>query len=161
MDIDELDVKLLSALSDSGRVRWSTLADQFGISPPAIADRVRRLEQVGAIRGYTVLLDAQRLGFGLTAFISVTLAHPHDRQPFLNYVQANPQIQSCHHVTGEGDYLLKICCAGTAALEQLLSEELKSLPGVVQTRTSIALSALKDEVTLPLSDLLKDFLEEE
>ena len=150
MDLDELDVKLLCALSDRGRVRWSTLAEEFGISPPAIADRVRRLEQSGAIRGYTVLLDAQKLGFDLTAFVAVTLAHPRHRQAFIDYVRAKPQVQSCHHVTGEGDYWLRICCAGTAELEQLLSEELKSLPGVVQTRTSIALSAVKDEVALPL-----------
>ena len=150
MEFDELDVKLLSALSHQGRVRWSALAEQFEVSPPAIADRVRRLEQSGAIRGYTALLDAQKLGFDLTAFISVTLAHPKHRQPFIDYVQANPQIQSCHHVTGEGDYLLRICCRSTAELEEILSEELKSLSGVTQTRTSIALSAVKDSVALPL-----------
>ena len=150
MDLDELDVKLLVALSSAGRVRWSALAEQFAVSPPAIADRVRRLEQIGAIRGYTALLDAQKLGFDLTAFIAVTLAHPQHRQTFTDYVQSKAQIQSCHHVTGEGDYLLRICCRSTAELEQLLSEELKSLPGVVQTRTSIALSAVKDEVALPL-----------
>ena len=150
MDLDELDVKLLIALRDRGRVRWSALAEEFGVSPPAIADRVRRLEQVSAIRGYTVLLDAQTLGFDLTAFITVTLAHPQYRRAFIDYVSAKPQIQSCHHVTGEGDYLLRICCRSTAELEQLLSEELKALPGIVQTRTSIALSAVKDEVGLPL-----------
>lgn len=150
MELDELDVKLLAALSDRGRVRWSALAEEFDVSPPAIADRVRRLEQAGAIRGYTVLLNAQTLGFDLTAFITVTLAHPRHRQAFIDYVRAQPQIQSCHHVTGEGDYLLRICCRSTAELEQLLSEELKALPGIVQTRTSIALSAVKDEVTLPL-----------
>jgi len=150
MELDELDVKLLAALSDRGRVRWSALAEEFGVSPPAIADRVRRLEQVGAIRGYTVLLDAQALGFGLTAFIAVTLAHPRHRQAFIDYVRSKSQIQSCHHVTGEGDYLLRTCCRSTAELEQLLSEELKALPGIVQTQTSIALSAVKDEVSLPL-----------
>ena len=154
MELDELDIKLLAALSLSGRVRWSALAEQFGLSPPAIADRIRRLEQIGAIRGYTALLDAQKLGVNLTAFIAVTLAHPQHRQAFIDYVQSKPQIQSCHHVTGEGDYLLRICCRGTAELEQLLSEELKSLPGVLQTRTSIALSAIKDEVALPLESLL-------
>ena len=158
MDLDELDVKLLSVLSRSGRVRWSALAEQFGVSPPAIADRVRRLEQSKTIQGYTVLLDARKLGFDLTAFISVTLAHPQHRQAFIDYVQLTPQIQSCHHVTGEGDYLLRICCAGTAELERILSEELKLLPGVVQTRTSIALSAVKDGVALPLGESLREDL---
>lgn len=151
MEFDELDVKLLAELSRQGRVRWSALAEQFEVSPPAIADRVRRLEQSGAIEGYTVLLNAEKLGFGLTAFVFVTLAHPRHRKAFVDYVQSNAQIQSCHHVTGEGDYLLRICCRSTADLEQILSEELKSLPGIVQTRTSIALSAVKDGAALPLS----------
>ena len=151
MELDELDVKLLAALMAEGRVRWSALAEQFGVSPPAIADRVRRLEQSGAILGYTVRLDAQKLGLDLTAFVAVTLARPDHRQAFVNYVQSSPQIQSCHHVTGEGDYLLRICCRTTAELEQILSEELKALPGVLQTRTSIALSAVKDSSVLPLS----------
>ena len=151
MELDELDIKLLVALMAQGRVRWSALAEQVGVSPPAIADRVRRLEQSGAILGYTVRLDVQKLGLDLTAFVSVTLAHPDHRQAFVNYVQSNPQIRSCHHVTGEGDYLLRICCRTTAELEQILSAELKALPGVLQTRTSIALSAVKDSAMLPLS----------
>lgn len=152
MELDELDVKLLAALSDRGRVRWSALAEELGVSPPAVADRVRRLEQAGAIQGYTVLLDAQTLGFALTAFVTVTLAHPQHRQAFIDYVQSNAQIQSCHHVTGAGDYLLRICCRSTAELEQLVSEELKALPGIVQTQTRIALSAVKDEVALPIEE---------
>ncbi len=133
-----------------GRVKWTTLADEFEISAPAIADRVRRLERAGIIKGYAAQVDAESLGFDLSAFISVTLSHPQHRQPFLDYVQANPAIQSCHHTVGEGDYLLRVCCQSAAELEQLLSEELKSLAGVVQTRTTISLRTIKETTVLPI-----------
>lgn len=151
MNIDALDEKILSALMIDARVKWAALADKFGISAPAIADRVRRLEKAGLIVGYTAQLDAVALGFDLTAFVSVTLSHPQHRASFIDYVQENPAVQSCHHVVGEGDYLLKIRCRNTAELEHLLSEELKALPGIVQTRTTISLRSLKDTTVISLS----------
>ena len=151
MDIDDLDVEVLQALIAEGRVKWSTLAARLGLSPPAIADRVKRLEKAGFITGYTVQLDAAQLGFNLTAFVSVTLARPEHRQAFLDYVQANDLIQTCHHIIGEADYLLQVMCRSTTELEQLLSEELKALPGIIQTRTTIALSAVKLGGRLPIS----------
>ncbi|MGB3292379.1 MAG: Lrp/AsnC family transcriptional regulator [Phormidesmis sp.] len=151
MDIDELDCNILAALADDGRVRWSALAEQFGVSAPAIADHVRRLEKAGVIEGYAVRLSPEALGFVLTAFVTVTLEHPRHRQEFIDYVHASQNIQSCHHVIGEGDYLLKICCRSTAALEHILSEEVKALPGIQQTRTTIALSTVKDTAVLPIT----------
>lgn len=150
MDIDALDKKILSALMAEGRVKWSALAEAFGVSAPAIADRVRRLESAGIVTGYHAQLNAEQLGFGLTAFVSVTLEHPQYRQGFVDYVQAQGLIQSCHHVVGEGDYLLKVCCRSTAELEHLLSEELKALPGIRQTRTTIALREVKASMALPI-----------
>lgn len=100
--------------------------------------------------GYTAQIDAAALGFGLTAFVSVTLEHPRHRQAFLDYVQSQGVVQACHHVVGEGDYLVQICCRSTAELERILSEELKGLPGVRQTRTTISLRAVKTDSVLPI-----------
>lgn len=151
MDWDELDWKILTVLSREGRVRWSALAEQLGVSAPAIADRVRRLEKEGVITGYAARLNAEKLNLSLSAFVSVTLEHPQYRQGFIDYVQACENIQSCHHVVGEGDYLLKLCCRSTADLERILSEELKALPGIQQTRTTIALSTVKDQAIAPIA----------
>lgn len=150
MEFDELDCKILSVLSREGRVRWSALAEQLGVSAPAIADRVRRLEKEGVVTGYAAQLNAEKLGLSLSAFVLVTLEHPQYRQRLIDYVQACENVQSCHHVVGEGDYLLKICCRSTADLERILSEELKALPGIQQTRTTIALSTVKDTAVLPI-----------
>ncbi len=150
MDIDSLDKKILQALSENGRTKWADLAGACGVSSPAIADRVRRLEKRGIIQGYTACLSPEALGQSLMALIFVTLERPEHRQPFLDFVQATPAVQECHHITGEGDYLLKVRCTGTAALEQILSEGIKGLPGIRQTRTAIALSTVKETTNLPI-----------
>lgn len=154
--LDALDLKVLVLLAQSARMTWAELANQIGISPPAAADRVRKLEEAGVIQGYAARLDASRLGYDLTAFIAVTLGQPRDREGFLTAVHSTPEIQECHHVAGEGDYLLKVRCRGTAGLERLITEQLKAIPGVMQTRTTIALSTVKETIALPLSKVELD-----
>jgi len=151
MAIDALDWQILSQLERHARMTWAELANQLGVSPPAAADRVRKLEEAGVIRGYLTQIDAHRVGYDLTAFIAVTLEHPRDRDGFLAEVDSNPAIQECHHIAGDGDYLLKVRCRGTQGLERLITHQLKELPGVAQTRTTIVLSTVKETIALPLS----------
>lgn len=153
MEIDELGYKILAALAADGRVRWSALAERFGVSPPAIAERVRRLEQSGVIEGYIAQMNPEKLGLALTAFVLVTLSHPQYRRSLIDYVERTARIRACHHVAGEGDYLLQVCCRSTAELEHLLSEELKVLPGIERTRTTIVLSTKKETLALPIEPI--------
>lgn len=151
MKLDDTDLEILKLLVGQGRMTWAELAGRLGLSAPATADRVRRLEDSGLIQGYSAILDAPQLGYGLTAFIAVTLDRPEHRAGFLACVQAQPEIQECHHVTGDDDYLMKVRCRGTADLEHLISEVLKQIPGVLKTRTLIALSTPKETTALPLA----------
>ena len=150
MNIDALDLKVLGQLMQQARMTWADLAAQLGLSAPAAADRVRKLEDRGVIQGYLTQVNPDSLGYGLTAFIAVTLEHSRDREGFLAQVQALPQIQECHHIAGDGDYLLKVRCQGTRGLERLITDVLKEIPGVVQTRTTIALSTVKETISLPI-----------
>ena len=122
------------------------------LSAPATADRVRRLEDRQIIKGYAALVDPEGVGLSLTAFIAVTLAHPQHRSAFIALVQSRPEIQECHHITGDDDYLLKIRCRHTKDLERLISDHLKNLPGLLRTRTMIALSTIKETPVLPLTE---------
>lgn len=133
-----------------GRITWSELAGILELSAPATAERVRRLEERKIIKGYTALIDPEAVGCELTAFIAVTLERPEHRVAFLQRVQELAEIQECHHVTGEDDYLLKVRCRNTRGLEQLVSENLKGLPGILRTRTTIVLSTTKETPVLPL-----------
>ncbi|MDJ0708124.1 MAG: Lrp/AsnC family transcriptional regulator [Leptolyngbyaceae cyanobacterium MO_188.B28] len=152
MSLDTLDLKIVRRLMHQGRMTWSDLANSLGLSAPAAADRVRRLEERGVIQGYSALIEPNSLGYNLTAFVSVSLERPEHRDAFLQKIGSLAEIQECHHVTGEDDYLLKVRCRGTQDLERLISEELKSLPGLLRTRTAIALSTVKETPALPIRE---------
>jgi Lrp/AsnC family leucine-responsive transcriptional regulator len=148
--LDALDLKVLRHLMAQARMTWAELAAQLGLSPPAAADRVRKLEERGVIQGYAARVNPQSLGYDLTAFVAVTLTHSRDRADFLAQINACAEIQECHHITGEDDYLLKVRCQGTQGLEQLITDHLKAIPGVVKTRTTIVLSTVKETTALPV-----------
>ena len=155
-DLDAIDLKVLQRLTAAGRLSWADLAAELDLSAPAAADRVRRLEQRGVIRGYTALLDPAAVGAGVTAFIAVRLERPKHRAAFLARVAALDAVLECHHVAGDDDYLLKVRLAGLAELEALVSDDLKSLAGVAGTRTTVALSTAKETPTPPLRAARRD-----
>jgi Lrp/AsnC family leucine-responsive transcriptional regulator len=148
--MDSLDYKVTRLLVKNGRATWAELGQALGLSPPAAAERVRKLEEHGVIKGYTALLDAESLGYGLTAFVLVTLAEQRKRGAFHAAVKKLEQIVECHHVAGDGDFLLKVRCRGTRDLDRLLVEELKGRMGVAQTRTTIVLGTVKETPNVPV-----------
>jgi len=152
MGFDVVDLQILRSLMSDGRKAWSELATELGLSPPAAADRVRRLEQNGVIRGYRAVIDPESVGCHLTAFVAVTLEKPQHRERFLKRIGRLPQIQECHHVAGDDDYLLKVRCENTRHLDQIISVEIKSLPGIVRTRTTIVMDTIKETSELPVPD---------
>jgi Lrp/AsnC family transcriptional regulator, leucine-responsive regulatory protein len=148
--MDEIDIKVLQQLMVQGRITWSELAGLLQLSAPATADRVRRLEEKGIIQSYAALVNPELIGCGITAFIAVTLDRPEHRQGFVDLVNQLPEIQECHHVTGDDDYLLKVRCTSTRSLEELISNQIKGLPGILRTRTTLALSTVKETPVLPI-----------
>jgi Transcriptional regulators len=153
--MDTNDIKALRLLQDEGRTSWSRLGELLGMTGPAAAERVRRLEEQGIIRGFTALIDPESVGLALTAFIALSLEKPAHREAFLKRVQALPEIQECHHCTGEDDYLLKVRCRGVSDLDRLINTELKSLSGVLRTRTTIVMRTSKDSPALALNAAAK------
>ena len=150
--MDDLDLKILNSISADARINWSDLAKQLHVSNPTIADRVRRMEERGVIRGYYARIDPEAVGAGLAALIFVTLEHPRSRPAFLKRVEALPQIQECHHITGDDDFLLKVRCGSTKELEELISVKIKGVAGVLRTRSVIVLSTVKETTVLPMRE---------
>ena len=146
--IDTQDRILLARLTEDARVSWAELAQELGLSAPAVAERVKRLKQRGLIRGFHAVLDPLALGFGLTAFVAVSLAHPRNRGAFLKTVRKRGKVKEAHHMAGEDDYLLKVHCRDTAHLEHFLTNILKAVAGVQRTRTSIVLGTAKELPTV-------------
>ena len=148
--MDDVDRKALLALMRNGRVTWAELGERLGLSAPAAAERARRLEEQGAIRGYAAVVDPGKLGFPLTAYVFVSIGDQRKRAGLLRLAGRHRQVVECHHVAGEDDYLLKVRCRGTADLEQFLSRTLKDQLGVARTRTTIVLSTSKEQADLPV-----------
>ena len=153
--MDALDRKIIELLTRDGRLSWADLAAELKLSGPAAADRVRKLEQRGVIRGYAALIDPAAVGLGVTAFVAVRLAVARRREALVKRMCALPGVLECHHVAGDDDYLLKVRVADLRALERFVSDELKVLDGIAGTRTTIALSTLKESVvpTLPAAEV--------
>jgi Lrp/AsnC family transcriptional regulator, leucine-responsive regulatory protein len=152
MSLDEIDSKVVQHLMAQGRMTWSELASLLELSAPAAADRVRRLEERQVIQGYGAIVNPAAVGCSLMALIAVTLEKPRHRSAFLQKVQDLAEIQECHHVTGDDDYWLKVRCQDTQDLERLISDEIKALPGILRTRTTIALSTVKETTVLPIKN---------
>ncbi len=148
--MDAIDSMLVEVLQVRGRESWAKLGEAANLTGPAVAERVRRLEDDGVIRGFCALVDPEALGANLTAFVSVTLEGADHRAAFLARVQALGEVQECHHVTGDDDYLLKVRCRTTRDLDRLISRDIKGVRGVTRTRTTIALATAKETARVAL-----------
>lgn len=147
--MDNNDLKVVRRLMEQARATWAELGTLLGLSAPAAADRVRKLEELGVIKGYAALIDPETIGCGLAALIAVTLDRPEQRPAFLEMVHRLAEVQECHHIAGVEDYILKVRCENTRDLERLITEEIKSLPGT-RTRTTVILSTVKESPVLPI-----------
>ena len=142
--LDDADQQLVELLQADGRATQSALAHAVGLSQPAVAERIRKLEARGIITGYVARVDARRLGKDITAFIGVGIEHPRYFDGFAKRIKVMADVLECHRVAGEDSYLLKVKTANTATLDALLVEGLRTIPGVTRTNTTIVLSAIQE-----------------
>ncbi|MGE0719683.1 MAG: Lrp/AsnC family transcriptional regulator [Alphaproteobacteria bacterium] len=154
--MDAIDRALLDAVQDDGRRPLASLATAVGLSTSAVNERLRRLHAEGVLTGTHGHVDPRRVGFDVCAFVEVLLAAPGDDVAFIAGVRGEPQVQECHHVTGDWSYLLKVRAHDTGDLERLVAGRIKTLPGVVRTRTTIALSSAKETAFLPCAGPRED-----
>ena len=136
--MEEIDRRIVSLLSRSGRMSFTELARQAGLSVSAVHQRVRRLETDGVITGYVALCDPEVIGLPLTAFVSIKpfdQAAPDDVPDRLKDLEA---IEACHSVAGDENYILKVRVSVPGDLEHLLTK-IRTVAGV-STRTTVVLS---------------------
>ena len=138
-ELDALDIQLLDALQRSARSTFAELGVRVGLRPPAVHDRVKRLEQRGFIRGYAARLDPKRLGVELAAFVSAYTTSDVEYERFHTAVARLPEVAEIHSVAGDESFVLKVMTRSTAHLDEFLSR-LKAIPGIARTRTTIVLS---------------------
>lgn len=143
--MDAADLRIVGLLQDNARKTQSEIAKEVGLSQPAVADRIRKLEERGVIVGYVARVDAAELGVDITAFIGVGIEHPKFFEGFTRKVRGLREVLECHRVAGEDSYLLKVKTKNTRSLDRLLVEVLRTLPGVTRTHTTIVLATIKED----------------
>src|SRR5947209_2980245 len=138
-ELDHLDLKILEALQRNARSTFAELGTLVGLKPPAVHERVKRLEGRGFVRGYAAQLDNRRLGLELLAFISCYTAPDCSYDAFTNALAGIPEVLEVHSVAGEESFVLKVMTRSTGHLDEVLTK-LKAVRGMARTKTTIVLS---------------------
>lgn len=134
------DAKILDILQRDGRRPYAELGAEVGMSGPSAHERVKKLEARGAIRGYAAILDPAAVGFGILAFTWITQAPGTAATDLTDDLAAIPEIEECHHITGEADYLIKVRARDTRDLERIL-RQVQATRHVFTTETDVVYSS--------------------
>ena len=152
VSLDRHSLQILAELQRDARQTVQQLSEAVGLSPTPCWRRIKEMEAAGVIRGYTALVDRERVGLGLHVMIEANLSQHTEElvRKFERAVAASPQIVRCVSTTGQADYILTVLAADIKAYEQFLHDTIFKLPGITHVRSSIVLKEVKQEVRLPV-----------
>jgi Lrp/AsnC family leucine-responsive transcriptional regulator len=154
MTFSNSDKKILRILQADGRMPNVALAEQIGMSPSPCLRRLKQLEDDGVISRYAAILDREKLGLGIMAFVEVKvpqIAEASIVDLFKDAVRREPSIIGCYLTAGQFDFLLTVVAQDMTAYSALAQNVLLRLPGVQDMRSSFVLEAIKDTTTLPIA----------
>lgn len=139
---DDTDFAILRMLSQDGRQSSSAIAAELGVSQPSVWRRIARLTEAGVLRGTRIVLDKERLGFGVTVFLGIKLATKGrvSLDDFERAVVSIPEVQTVEHVLGRYDYRLKVVARDIADFERILRRRVMTLPGAGDVEANVLLS---------------------
>lgn len=149
MSLDRIDRALLELLMEDCKQSLATLGEKVGLSPPAVLERVRKLEESGVVRGYHAQVDPRGVDLDIGAFIGVGIDHPRSIVTFEKKITDMPEVLECHHVTGRHTLMLKVRTENTESLHTLIGR-IRELPGVARTETMIMLATQIERQRLPV-----------
>ena len=149
-DLDAIDLQILDAMQGDARQSRADVARLVGLTAAAVHERIRKLERAGVIMQYAALLDPEKTGCDLLAFVEVFIDHPTREPAFLQAVGQMPQVQECHRVTGAATCLLKVRVHDRHALHKLILDRINAMQGVRGTETVVVLSTTKETPRLHL-----------
>lgn len=144
--LDRHDLAIIKALQEDGRLTVTALADKVGLSNTPCQVRLKRLQESGFITGFVALVDKTKLGLDHVAFVQVTLDSTSSRalNAFNEAVNHIPEVEQCHMIAANFDYLLKVRTKDMASYRMVLGESISTLPHVLQTSTFVVMESVKD-----------------
>ena len=151
--LGRIDRNILRILQKDGRISYTELARQVGLSVTPCIDRVKRMERNGYILGYSAQVCSQKLDAALVVFVQIRLNHTSQKnfEEFRRSVIDLENIQSCFLVSGNYDYLLKARVADMAAYRELLGHRILKLPAVQESTSYVVMEELKETMEVPIN----------
>lgn len=140
--MDHIDRKILQILSKDASITATEMTSMVNLSIPAINKRIQKLKDSGVIRRFTIQVDPEMVGKPICAFMLIVLQQGAGMDSVMEFIQSDPDILECSGVTGEYDYLLKICAPNVPALQKKINH-LKKKAGVVKSHTMLSLTEYK------------------
>ncbi len=152
--LDETDRKILEILQSRAKITNAKLSEEIGLSPAPTLERVKKLEQMGIITSYHAKLNPEKIGLGVTTFVLVTLTG-HNRiniESFVKQIDKIPEVIECHHITGAGDFIIKIIARDISSYQRLILEKVSDIKEIDNLQSMVVLSTYKDSKILPIPD---------
>ena len=147
MKLDDTDKKILMFLQRDGRATASKVGEMVHLSVPAAAERIKKLQESGIIKGFRAVLDTDLLGLDIEALITIVSASSKFYEKVIKKANENPEVIRCFSTTGDGSHVLLIQTHNSKSLEALL-RKVQSWPGVIRTHTQLILSSYKELIPL-------------
>ncbi len=141
--LDSIDLRILDHLRSDGRISWRELGERVHLAPTSAAERVRRLERIGVVHGYTARVDAARMGRTVRAVIDVSLAPGDNAEDFERRLSERDEVTFAAYVTGSADYTMIVECEGADGLDTFV-RWLRGDAGVARTESKLILRAVVD-----------------
>lgn len=150
--LDKIDRKILEILQNNGRITNAQLSKEIGLSPAPTLERVKKLENSGIIKSYHAKLDMEKIGLGVSTFVHVNLkGHNKDNiDVFMKEINQIDEVIECHHITGSGDFFLKMIAKDIGSYQKLMLEKVSEIEVVDNLQTMVILSTFKDSKALPI-----------
>ena len=144
VDLDEFDRRILAILGQNGRITFTDLAQQVGLSKTPCQQRVRRMQESGLIIGFRAIVDPAKVGLDHVAFTEVKLSDTREEalREFNAAVRRLPEVEECHMIASSFDYLLKVRTADIRRYRIVLGEKISALPHVASTSTFVAMETI-------------------
>jgi Lrp/AsnC family leucine-responsive transcriptional regulator len=157
--LDPIDRKILSILQDNGKITNAQLSIEVGLSPAPTLERVKKLEKNGIIESYHANLNKQEIGLGVATFVHVALIGHRKSivDAFVNQIINIPEVVECHHITGQGDFILKVVSKDIISYQKLLVEVINEIPEIDNTQSTVILSTFKESRVMPIPDDEKEY----
>ena len=152
--LDQFDHRILEALSTEGRLPVTELANRVGLSKSPCQSRLKRLQEDGFIKGFRAELNAQLLGLEHVAFAEVKLKDTTEQalNDFNQAISTISEVEQCHMIAGQFDYLIKVRTQDIQAYRRVLGEKISTLPHVKSTSTYVSMQAVKENGVLSIGD---------